>query len=64
MKYLYSGPLSGVTLDDGQQVMLHPGAEIELPEQHDYTKTLVALGHLAPLPPVKSAKVKGESDVR
>ena len=32
MKYRYSGPLSGVTLDNGDEVMLHPGAEVDLPE--------------------------------
>ncbi len=48
MKYRYSGPLSGVTLADGTEVMLHPGADVDLPEGHDYTKTLLALGHLSP----------------
>ncbi|MEW6309934.1 MAG: hypothetical protein AB1532_03270 [Pseudomonadota bacterium] len=55
MKYRYSGPTSGVTLQKGeeaQEVMLHSGAEVELPEEHEYTKTLLALGHLIP---VKSA---------
>ena len=55
MKYRYSGPTSGVTLqksaDDPavQEVMLHTGAEVELPEEHEYTKTLLALGHLTPV---------------
>lgn len=55
MKYRYSGPTSGVTLQKGaddtsaQEVMLHTGAEVELPEEHEYTKTLLALGHLTPL---------------
>ena len=52
MKYRYSGPTSGVTLKKGeeaQEVMLHTGAEVELPEEHEYTKTLLALGHLTPL---------------
>ena len=34
MKYRYSGPTSGVTLQKGeeaQEVMLHTGAEVELP---------------------------------
>lgn len=78
MKYRYRGPLSGVTLASGQEVMLHPGGEVELPEDSDYTKTLLALGYLAPLPgphpkttkakPAVSATVseavtKGESHV-
>ena len=52
MKYRYSGPTSGVTLQKGeeaQEVMLHSGTEVELPEEHEYTKTLLALGHLTPL---------------
>ncbi|WP_432732478.1 hypothetical protein R0381_000003 [Jeongeupia wiesaeckerbachi] len=47
MKYLYSGPTSGVTLQDGdepREVMLHTGAEVELPAEHEYTKTLLAFG--------------------
>ena len=64
MKYRYSGPLSGVTLDNGDEVMLHPGAEVDLPEGHDYTKTLQALGHLTPLPQPKPTKAKGETDGR
>ena len=52
MKYRYSGPTSGVTLKKGeeaQEVMLHTGAEVDLPEEHEYTKTLLALGHLTPV---------------
>lgn len=52
MKYRYSGPTSGVTLQKGeeaQEVMLHTGTEVELPEEHEYTKTLLALGHLTPV---------------
>ena len=55
MKYRYSGPTSGVTLQKGaddtsaQEVMLHTGAEVDLPEGHEYTKTLLALGHLTPV---------------
>lgn len=64
MKYRYSGPLSGVTLDNGTEVMLHPGADVELPAEHEYTKTLQALGHLTPAPQPKAPKAKGEADVR
>lgn len=65
MKYLYSGPTSGVTLQDGdetKEVMLHTGGEVLLPEEHEYTKTLLALGHLTLVPqepaPVRSAGTK------
>jgi len=59
MKYRYSGPTSGVTLKKGeeaQEVMLHTGAEVDLPEEHEYTKTLLALGHLTPVSAKQAAK--------
>lgn len=51
MKFRYSGPTSGVTLNvDGKpkEVMLHTGKDVELPETNEYVKTLVALCHLTP----------------
>ena len=54
MKYRYSGPTSGVTLnEDGKpkEVMLHTGKDVELPEANEYVKTLLALGHLTPAQP-------------
>ncbi len=62
MKYRYTGPMSGVTLNAGQEVMLFPNTEVELPEDHEYTQTLLALGHLTPLAAAKGKK--GESDGR
>lgn len=59
MKYLYKGPPSGVTLQDGEdkrEVLLHTGREVDLPEDHAYTKTLVALQHLISVPQSKSPK--------
>ena len=61
MKYRYSGPTSGVTLKKGeeaQEVMLHTGAEVELPEEHEYTKTLLALGHLTPVKPAAKTSAR------
>ncbi|MGX2039874.1 hypothetical protein ACWJKU_07025 [Methylocaldum sp. MU1018] len=64
MKYRYSGPTSGVTLQksaddpDAQEVMLHTGAEVELPEEHEYTKTLLALGHLTPVKPAAKTSAR------
>ncbi|WP_047257740.1 hypothetical protein [Chromobacterium subtsugae] len=49
MKYLYSGPVSGVTLQvDGaaREVMFYPGCEVDLPESNEYTQTLQALDYL------------------
>ncbi|EMK0351727.1 hypothetical protein V8J08_004000 [Citrobacter amalonaticus] len=52
MKYLYSGPASGVTLrnKDGKpmEVLLWPGSEVDLPSDNEYVKTLIALNHLTP----------------
>ena len=30
MKYIYNGPASGVTLADGQEILLWPNSEIDL----------------------------------
>ena len=70
MKYFYSGPTSGVTLQDGdkpREVMLHAGTEVDLPADNEYTKTLLALGHLkpaaeAPAKAGKSAPAIGKGD--
>lgn len=66
--YRYSGPLSGVTLDDGREVMLHPSSEIPLPADNDYVKTLVAQGFLTevqiketPEPPKPQTKKEATS---
>lgn len=56
-RFIYSGPNSAATLKvsgkDGAttelNVMLWRGREVELPENHDYVKVLVAKGHLAPV---------------
>ena len=67
MKYRYSGPTSGVTLQKGaddnsaQEVMLHTGAEVDLPEEHEYTKTLLALGHLTPVSTKQATKTSTRS---
>jgi hypothetical protein len=44
--YRYGGPLSGVTLDDGTELILHPGAEMKLTAGNAYVKALVAQGFL------------------
>ncbi|KAB2518463.1 hypothetical protein F8N49_22055 [Pseudomonas sp. GXM4] len=54
-RYLYTGPPSGVTLRLNEHretldVQLHPGQSVELPAAHDYTRVLLALNHLQPLP--------------
>ncbi|EIL8914912.1 TPA: hypothetical protein QFU55_001995 [Citrobacter freundii] len=49
-EYRYSGPASGVTLSDGTEILLWPGKNVSLPEEHDYVTVLVALKHLTPVP--------------
>jgi hypothetical protein len=55
-RYRYTGPQSGVSLRVGDtsqplDVQLLPGKPVELPADHEYTLVLLALKHLAPLPP-------------
>ena len=46
--YRYSGPLTSFTLADGRDVILAPGATVDLPEC-DVVTTLAALGRLTPV---------------
>ena len=55
--FTYHGPPSGVTLGNGEEILLHTGATVHLPEEHEYTRTLLARKHLAPVMPApKPAK--------
>lgn len=48
-RFIYTGPPSGVTLRLGehcQDILLWPNKDIDLPAEHEYTQTLVALGYL------------------
>lgn len=49
MKYIYHGPASGVTLSDGQEILLWTNSEIDLPEDNEWVMTMVARGHLMPV---------------
>ena len=40
--------------------MLHPGKPVDLPEEHDYTKTLLALGYLTLLDDAPTAAPASE----
>lgn len=44
--YTYSGPLTGATLEDGREVMLHPGQDVLLPPDDRFVATLVGMGRL------------------
>jgi len=48
-RYLYVGPNSGVTLQNGKEILLWNGKEVELPEDNEYVKTLLALGYVKPI---------------
>jgi hypothetical protein len=69
MKYVYQGPVnSSVTLKlaggKEQDVVLIRGGQVDVPEDNEYIKTLVALKHLVPFKPAASvpAKKDGDSD--
>lgn len=67
-RYRYTGPLSGVTVGD-REVLLHPGAVVELDPENAYTATLLALGHLTEEPeaapaPVPRKKTTEAADAR
>lgn len=54
--YCYKGPLTGVTFQDGREVMLFPDREVSLPADNGYVQTLVAMGRLTPVKPEPSTK--------
>ncbi|EBR9669375.1 hypothetical protein D5757_20945 [Salmonella enterica subsp. enterica serovar Takoradi] len=62
MKYIYNGPASGVTLADGQEVLLWPDSEIELPEDNEWVMTMVARRYLTPVA-TEEAKINEEEIV-
>ncbi|HCM1915251.1 TPA: hypothetical protein N3A33_001112 [Salmonella enterica subsp. salamae serovar 28:r:e,n,z15] len=56
MKYIYSGPPSGVSLNEGgavREVMLWPGQEVEFEPDNEYALALLAEGHLQEVKPPK-----------
>ena len=46
VNYTYSGPSSGVTLDDGREVLFWDGKDYTLPSENEYIQSLVDRGHL------------------
>ena len=42
--YRYSGPASGVTLSDGTEILLWPGKNVSLPEEHAEPEQCSAAG--------------------
>lgn len=47
-RYTYTGPLSAATLPDGTEIVLYPGAVVDLPAE-PFTDDLAGLGRLAPV---------------
>lgn len=65
MKFKYSGPMSGVTLNVGsekepkeEEFLFYDGKEYELPEKNSYVQALVARGHLEAVKASSAKKVK------
>ncbi|NLG18935.1 MAG: hypothetical protein GX556_16540 [Fibrobacter sp.] len=49
MKYIYRGPVSGVTLKTSRgklEKKLFPGREVDLPPEHPHVRVMEARGHL------------------
>ncbi|EAM6083178.1 hypothetical protein SD351_002529 [Salmonella enterica] len=55
--YIYSGPPSGVTLNEGDQqreVLLWPGKTVDLTPDNPYTLTLLAMQYLQEQEPART----------
>lgn len=57
-RFRYSGPMSGMTLMDGTEVMLIPGKAVELPADNPHVVALVARRHLTEEPTTSAAPVR------
>jgi len=69
MKFKYSGPISGITLNVGdskkpeyKDFIFMQGQEYDLPENNKYVKTLIARDHLKPIEN-KRQSVKNKKEV-
>ena len=59
--YVYTGPPSGVTLDTGEELTLFPNKTYPFDPEHAYTKTLLRMKYLQPVPaPAPSVKPKAK----
>lgn len=64
--FIYSGSPSGATLQLGvetQEVLFWPGGEVDLPVDHPYVKTMMALGYLT-LVKTPSPSASGKTSAR
>jgi hypothetical protein len=60
--YIYTGPLSGVSLIGYGDVMLIPGAEVTLPDDHGYTARLKRKGWLTEIASAPAKPIKQKTD--
>lgn len=61
-RYRYTGPLSGVSLRDHGDVLLIPGAVVELPAGHVYTERLLRKGWLSEVAEAKKPRAKAAAN--
>ena len=61
MKYMYNGPMSGVTFGNGKEILLHPGKEVEIPSRK-YADKMVKLGYFIPVEEEKKQPKKKKSN--
>lgn len=62
--YLYTGPTSGYTLDNGEEKPLFTGKTYPFDTEHPYTKVLKRMRYLKPVPasePAPEAKQEAKS---
>lgn len=64
VSYIWNGPMCAVTLKStsaDQDIIFIPGREVSLPEDNDYTRALLSLGHMvaAPVAPVQQPAQSG-----
>jgi len=60
-KYIYTGPVSSLSLEGKSSVNLVPGGEpIDLDPEEKKVKKLIALGHLTEFKPVSAVETKEE----
>lgn len=69
MKFRYAGLMSGVSLNIGndknpqyKDFIFINGQEYDLPQDNEYVKTLVSLGHLTETESKKSIKKESKND--
>lgn len=60
-KFVYSGPVSSVSVAEGKVVTLINGYEVELPEDHDHVKVLIEHKRLTEVPAAKEKKSTASS---